>query len=209
MCIRDSCKDSDLGLGTTWRVDPRVKSAVNSGMDSEVTLQRLRDALGSTLKWTRAAYDSENATFLDKSTVAVKKDRFSQQIRLGSTRAWKGARFPWPLGVDSDVDPPSPRRRKRYISQQNHRINQKIYYISLRIRLESIRASKRMRLPSQHFKRKFASGSSRSVNLAQKYVKLDCGRDSQTVAKKHYRIPPIRLLVVSIATCFRNACFLD
>ena len=42
-------------------------------MDSEVTLQRLRDALGSTLKWTRAAYDSENVTFLNKITVAVKK----------------------------------------------------------------------------------------------------------------------------------------
>ena len=41
-------------------------------MDSEVTLQRLRDALGSTLKWTQGAYDNENAAFLGKITVTVK-----------------------------------------------------------------------------------------------------------------------------------------
>ena len=40
-----------------------------------------------------------------------------------------------------------------------------------------------MRFPSEHLKRKLASGSSRSVNLAQKYVKLDCGLDFQAVAK--------------------------
>ena len=70
----DSEADSDLGLGMTGRVDPVVNSAVNPGMDSEVTLKRLRNALGSTLRWTRNVYDSENAIFLDKITVAVKNN---------------------------------------------------------------------------------------------------------------------------------------
>ena len=56
------------------RTDSGVDSRMDAGVDSEVTLQRLRDALGSTLKWTRAAYDSENATFLDKITVAITKN---------------------------------------------------------------------------------------------------------------------------------------
>ena len=46
-------------------MDSGVDSRMDSGVDSEVTLQRPRDALGSTLKWTRAAYDSENATFFN------------------------------------------------------------------------------------------------------------------------------------------------
>ena len=67
-------------------------------MDSEVTLQRLRDALGSTLKWTRAAYDSENATFLDKITVAVKKRLVFLNNSLGIDTGVKRSTFllaPW------------------------------------------------------------------------------------------------------------------
>ena len=67
-------KNYVLDLGITERVDPGVSSAVDSGMYSEVTLQRLRNALGSTLRWTRDAYDSENVTFHHKTDVAEKKN---------------------------------------------------------------------------------------------------------------------------------------
>ena len=63
-----------------------------------MTLQRLRDALGSTLKWTRAAYDSENATFPDKITVAVKKKLVFSANPLGIDTGVKRGTFllaPW------------------------------------------------------------------------------------------------------------------
>ena len=70
----DSVKNSVLDSGITERPNPGVSSAVDSEMDSEATLQRLKNALGLTLRWTRDSYDSENATFLDEINVEAKKN---------------------------------------------------------------------------------------------------------------------------------------
>ena len=76
------------------RMDSGVDSRMDTGVDSEETLQRLRDALGSTLKWTRAAYYSENATFLNKSTVALKNIFIFSANSLGIDKGVKRCTFP-------------------------------------------------------------------------------------------------------------------